>query len=220
MRYDCHVDVASVRAGRADEGRAPPHLVLVDTVGVGGQLHQLTRMLAGRGGHARAVAAVHARTPPADVQALHAHGVRAARLRVGSARGAPALLECEMLAARLPADWHIEVAGSLPCAARWAGVLSRIGRPVVVEIDPSGLGPTSPQQVAALAWWLAMGNLHLKLLLACSALASPCASMRPLRTLLEAFPDRFLWGRGPLDAPLEAALQARLDATARRVYRF
>lgn len=220
MRYDCHVDVASVRAGRADDGRAPPHRVLVDTVGVGGQLHQLTRLLAVRGAQARAVAAVHARTPPAELQALHAHGVRAARLQVGSARGAPALLECEMLAARLPCDWHIEVAGSLPCAGRWAGVLSRIGRTVVVEIDRSGLGPASPQQAAALAWWLEMGNLHLKLLLASSALASACASMQPLRALIEAFPDRFLWGRGPLDAPLDPALQARLDATACRVYRF
>jgi hypothetical protein len=219
MHCDCHVPVPA--AAVPDRGAwGSLRRVLVETCGLGTQRQALVRALGSRTANLRAVAWADRHSTGADLQALHALGVRAARLAPAPRRDPGSLLEAEMVCARLPDGWHVEVAGDLADAQRLAGVLSRLGRTVVMEVPAAAWAGPTPAQLATLRWWLEMGNLHLKLLSDSSKLPAPHGSAPLPGPLIAAFPDRFLWGRGSLDAPVDENLRNLLDATAARLYAF
>lgn len=115
---------------------------------------------------------------------LEAEGAQAARVRLHAARAGHTALACEALARRLPPDWPLEVAGSWSTLASIAAVLSRIDRPIVAIPDNDTAEALSAAQIDRLEWWLAMGNVRVRL--GGPADSGPAARWRGL------YPDRFI----------------------------
>ena len=115
---------------------------------------------------------------------LEAEGAQAARVRLHAARAGHTALACEALARRLPPDWPLEVAGSWATLASIAAVLSRVDRAIVAVPDSDGADALSAAQMDRLEWWLAMGNVRVRLVGPVDR--GPAARWRGL------YPDRFI----------------------------
>ena len=151
------------------------------------------------GGRALGVAIVAPDIAEDDLAALHAAGMRGARLS-SLVSGGPLLDNLERVAARIrPLGWHlvIHVAKSAELAAL-APRLIATGVPTVVDHIGHALpdeGEDAPGIAALLdllrrGHWTKLSALHRT-----SALAAPWADMKPLvRRVIKERPDRILWG--------------------------
>lgn len=218
MACDCHVEVMDAARWQlaAVPDAAPPmplrqvqrrlaaghvaHVTLVQPQAYAGAHGCLLHALAQLGGRARGVAAVSPWASPEEVARLHDHGVRGSRVVCPpeAAPGSQLLAHIAVLHRLLPRCWHIELATSLGSLAALAPALARLDRVFVATPDalcaPASLGADAQQ----LRWWLAMGNLYLKLVFAARIPPSAPAAAPLLDFALDAALDRVLWGSGRL----------------------
>ena len=209
-------------------------VVLVQANGYGFDNSCLLDALAQAGDRARAIAVVPADVEDAQLQVLHAAGVRGVRFMLipggGGALGWDAL---ETIAARIaPLGWVINLQLDSRGLAEHESRLRAL--PCRLSIDHTGkfLEPVTPghEGFLALMRLLDGGNTWVKVSAPyeTSKTGAPAYEdvSRLARTLVSAFPDRCLWasnwphpGRNPLpeDAPLLALLNDWAPRAADRV---
>ncbi|MFO1245083.1 MAG: hypothetical protein U1E71_07870 [Ramlibacter sp.] len=245
MVCDCHVEVMDAARWQlaAVPGVAPPvplrrvqrrlaggrmaHVTLVQPQAYAGAHGCLLHALAQLGGRARGVAAVSPWDSPEEVARLHDHGVRGTRVVCppDAPCGPQLLAHIAVLHRLLPRCWHIEVATSLGCLAALAPALARLDRVFVATPGVLSAPPPLGAEAQQLRWWLAMGNLYLKLVFAARIPPGASAAAALLDFALDAALDRVLWGSGRL-AQARAGWRvpepvARiLDINAREFYGF
>ncbi len=151
---------------------------------------------------ARGVAVLDAAATDAELQAMHALGVRGVRVNLEIDRAsdaAEATAQLRETAARVaPLGWHVQVYANLPLLAACQSVLRAL--PVSVVLDhyagahASG-GPDQPGLHAVLAL-VAEGRAYVKLSAPYRlSAAAGHADMAPIaRAFIAAGPDRMLWG--------------------------
>jgi hypothetical protein len=98
------------------------------------------------------------------LRALDQAGVRGARMDCAE-RGDPwgDYEQIETLHHRLPARWHVELGVTPGGAARLAPLLARVDRAFCL-LFRTGCAPLTSEVRSRLHWWLAMGNVYVKLL--------------------------------------------------------
>jgi predicted TIM-barrel fold metal-dependent hydrolase len=153
-------------------------------------------------GRARGVAVLDAAATDADLQAMHALGVRGVRVNLEIDRAsdaAEATAQLRETAARVaPLGWHVQVYANLPLLAACQSVLRALPVPVVLDhyagAHASG-GPEQPGLHAVLAL-VAEGRAYVKLSAPYRlSAAAGHADMAPIaRAFIAAGPDRMLWG--------------------------
>jgi predicted TIM-barrel fold metal-dependent hydrolase len=151
---------------------------------------------------ARGVAVLDAAATDADLQAMHALGVRGVRVNLEIDRAsdaAEATAQLRETAARVaPLGWHVQVYANLPLLAACQSVLRALPVPVVLDhyagAHASG-GPEQPGLHAVLAL-VAEGRAYVKLSAPYRlSAAAGHADMAPIaRAFIAAGPDRMLWG--------------------------
>lgn len=151
---------------------------------------------------ARGVAVLDAAATDADLQVMHALGVRGVRVNLEIDRAsdaAEATAQLRETAARVaPLGWHVQVYANLPLLAACQSVLRALPVPVVLDhyagAHASG-GPEQPGLHAVLAL-VAEGRAYVKLSAPYRlSAAAGHADMAPIaRTFIAAGPDRMLWG--------------------------
>ncbi|CAN7698488.1 amidohydrolase family protein [Pseudorhodoferax sp. LjRoot39] len=151
---------------------------------------------------ARGVAVLDATATDADLQAMHALGVRGVRVNLEIDRAsdaAEATAQLRETAARVaPLGWHVQVYANLPLLAACQSVLRALPVPVVLDhyagAHASG-GLEQPGLHAVLAL-VAEGRAYVKLSAPYRlSAAAGHADMAPIaRAFIAAGPDRMLWG--------------------------
>lgn len=151
---------------------------------------------------ARGVAVLDATATDADLQAMHALGVRGVRVNLEIDRAsdaAEATAQLRETAARVaPLGWHVQVYANLPLLAACQSVLRALPVPVVLDhyagAHASG-GPDQPGLHAVLAL-VAEGRAYVKLSAPYRlSAAAGHADMAPIaRAFIAAGPERMLWG--------------------------
>jgi hypothetical protein len=239
MNYDCHVTVfdparwqpverrvnaqaATVGDLQAFLSRRMFNAVVVQSPAYRGMHGCLIDALRTLGPNVRAVAQLCRHTPAEEVRELHSAGARGTRWLVVDECIESAVQELDALHDMLPAQWHIELAGSRSALARLAPVLAHWPRRFVAVADRAWDGPCAHRDAEPLLWWMEMGNLYLKLVL-------PRPVSQPLLAqAIQRAPDRLLWGSGWPDAgpagvdPAFASqkMAATLDRNARSLYEY
>jgi predicted TIM-barrel fold metal-dependent hydrolase len=151
---------------------------------------------------ARGVAVLDAAATDADLQVMHALGVRGVRVNLEIDRAsdaAEATAQLRETAARVaPLGWHVQVYANLPLLAACQSVLRALPVPVVLDhyagAHASG-GPEQPGLHAVLAL-VAEGRAYVKLSAPYRlSAAAGHPDMAPIaRAFIAAGPDRMLWG--------------------------
>jgi predicted TIM-barrel fold metal-dependent hydrolase len=155
-----------------------------------------------RGRQARAVAVVPAHCRTAELDALHAAGVRGLRVNLqshGVTDAAAARRRMQAAAAVAAAmGWHVQAYTALPVIAALADTIAALPVPLVLDhfglADPAP-GPAQPG-LAALLELVRSGCVYVKLSAPYRIVHRPDgADGEPLaRAFIEAGPDRMLWG--------------------------
>lgn len=158
--------------------------------------------LQGMGREARAVAVVAEGTPAAALQALHEAGVRGLRVNLQSyGTSDPATAERRLHAAASAAaemGWHVQTYTTLAVLQALRGAIERMPVPLVVDhfglADPA-LGLSQPGLGDLLAL-VGAGQVYVKLSAPYRIVDRPDGrDAQPLvRALIDANPDRMLWG--------------------------
>ncbi len=152
-------------------------------------------------GAGRGVAVVSAATAAAEIERLDRAGVRGARLNL-AVEGAFDIAEARARLARLndiaPAHWHIDLHVDLPTLAALGPALHATRRTFVLDhfgVPDAALG-TGDAAWQSLLRLLAQGGIFVKLSAPYLASnATDYANLEPfVRTLVDAAPDRLLWG--------------------------
>jgi predicted TIM-barrel fold metal-dependent hydrolase len=164
-------------------------------------LDALQRLPAG-GSQARGVAVIDAHASDADLEAMHRAGVRGVRVNLESAGThdpgvARRLLE-EAAARVNPLGWHVQTYTTLPILASVAGTIRALPAPLVIDhfgrpVAAHGVGQPGFDVLLAL---VREGSAWVKLSAAYRISEHPDdADAAPLaRALVDANPDRILWG--------------------------
>ena len=163
------------------------------------------RMVAGLrqlGRRARGVAVIDPAAPAADLAAMHAAGVRGARVNLeteGQHDPAAALDALVRTAERAaPLGWHIQTYTSLAMIAALQDAILKLPVPLVIDHfarTPAAAGVAQPG-FAALLSLVARGRVYVKLSAPCriSGHADYADAAGIARALIAANPDRMLWG--------------------------
>jgi predicted TIM-barrel fold metal-dependent hydrolase len=222
LACDCHVHIfgpagsypyAAKRSYTPGEASVADLLALHDALGVERVVlvqpspygTDNTRLLAGLaelGARARGVAVIDPAIEPAELQRLHAAGVRGARVNLeteGEHDPAAALARLQAISARVaPLGWHVQTYTSLPVLAALHDAILALPTPLVVDHFarvPAAEGIEQPY-LAELLSLLRSGRVYVKLS-APRRISKPpeCAAAIDIaRALIWANPDRVLWG--------------------------
>ena len=177
--------------------------VLVQLSSYGTDNRCMIEALDALGATARGVSVVELGVSDQALQDLHAHGVRGLRANLetrGDRDPAEAIALIETLGARIaPLGWHIQIFAALEVIAGLAPLIAASPVPIVIDhygmpraelgVDQSGF--------AALVRLAADRNIHVKLsaLHRISNQGPDYAQVAPFaRALIEAAPERMLWG--------------------------
>jgi predicted TIM-barrel fold metal-dependent hydrolase len=192
--------VAQLKALRAQIGTSRNVLVTPSVYGTDNRC--LVDALAELGNTARGIAVLPLDVSDAELRRLNAAGVRGVRISLGGtgrydAKTAPAALGS--LAPRFaPLGWNIEVVGNLTAVVAMAPTMADLKVPVVLDHFAGANGGEGIKQegFAALLELVRGGNAYVKLSAPYNRSKRPDYSdMTPLaRALVEAKPDRMLWG--------------------------
>jgi predicted TIM-barrel fold metal-dependent hydrolase len=152
--------------------------------------------LAELGNTARGIAVIPPGISDAELARLNAQGFKGARLNTGSKGLAETLAA---FAPRFkPLAWHVQVVGTLPTIVPFMPQLAGLGVPVVLDHfgGAPGEGGGDSKDFHALLDLVRAGNSYVKLSAPYDRSKRPDYSdMTPLaRALIEAAPDRMLWG--------------------------
>jgi predicted TIM-barrel fold metal-dependent hydrolase len=161
----------------------------------------LRRLPAG-GSQARGVAVIDAATTDRDLAAMHRAGVRGVRVNLESAgTDDPAVarrLLAEAAARVAPLGWHVQTYATLPILVSVADAVRALPAPLVIDhlgrpVAAHGVGQAGFDALLAL---VREGRAWVKLSAAYRISAHPdCADAGALaRALVDANPDRMLWG--------------------------
>lgn len=161
----------------------------------------LQRLPAG-GSQARGVAVIDAATTDRDLEAMHRAGVRGVRVNLESAGMHDPAVARRLLsdaAARVaPLGWHVQTYTTLAMVAAVADAIRALPVPLVIDhfgrpVAAQGLGQAGFDVLLAL---VREGRAWVKLSAAYRISEHPdCADAGPIaRALVEANPDRMLWG--------------------------
>jgi predicted TIM-barrel fold metal-dependent hydrolase len=177
-------------------------VVLVQPSPYGTDNRRLLAALGQLGPRARAVAVIDPAAPEEELTAMHALGVRGARLNLESAGQhdpAVALASLRQLAARAaPLGWHLQTYTSLAVIAVLHDAILDLPVPLVIDhfgraSAAQGIGQAG---FAALLSLVGSGRVHVKLSAPSriSALSDQTDTTGIARALIAANPDRMLWG--------------------------
>jgi len=171
------------------------------------------------GERARGVAVIDERTSETDLDALARAGVRGVRVNLetsGDTDAAAAAARLGATARRIaPRGWHVQVYTRLSVIGALADTIAALPVPLVVDHFGSARGELGPAQPGfdALLALVRGGNVYVKLSgsYRCSTSAPEYPDMAALaRALIEAGPDRMVWGsdwphpaHGPAGRPVE-----------------
>lgn len=220
---DCHVHVVG-RADRykmsPDRGYTPPE-ASADDLGVFMKMHGLGRCVIVQpsiygldnqcmldaldrlNGRARGVAVVDPSIADAELDMLHAKGVRGVRINLESAGDrdpAVAVARVQAISRRIARlGWHVQIYAAMPVIASIADRLGSLETPV--SIDHFGMAQAAEgagqSGLAALRDLVRSGGAYVKLSASyrISRDAPAYADVDPIaRALIEAGPERMLWG--------------------------
>lgn len=151
---------------------------------------------------ARGVAVIDAATTEAELDRLHALGVRGVRINLHTAgRADPGQARALLAAAAArvaPRGWHVQVYTDLAVIAALEAAITALPCPLVVDHfgRSMGAGGLAQPGLDALLRLLGQGVVHVKLSAAHRLSAQPgLADMAPIaRAMIAANPDRVLWG--------------------------
>jgi predicted TIM-barrel fold metal-dependent hydrolase len=193
-------NVADLKALRARIGTARNVLVTPSVYGTDNRC--LVDALSELAGTARGIAVLPLDVSDAELRRLDAAGVRGVRLSLGGtgrydAKTAPAALMS--LAPRFaPLGWNIEVVGNLTAVIAMAPTMADLKVPVVLDHFAGANGGEGVKQegFAALLDLVRARNAYVKLSAPYNrSTSADYSDMLPLaRALVEAAPDRMLWG--------------------------
>jgi predicted TIM-barrel fold metal-dependent hydrolase len=171
------------------------------------------------GNRARGVAVIDEHTGESELDAMARVGVRGIRVNLETAGETDAGAARERLAVTArriaPRGWHVQIYTRLSVIGALADTIAALPVPVVVDHFGSARGELGPAQPGfdALLALVRGGNVYVKLSgsYRCSARAPGFPDMAPLaRALIEAGPDRMVWGsdwphpaHGPAGRPVE-----------------
>jgi predicted TIM-barrel fold metal-dependent hydrolase len=176
-------------------------VVLVQPSPYGTDNRLLLHALAALGRRARGVAVIDRTVAMADLQAMHAVGVRGARLNLEtfgeSDHGAIAdvLVQTADMVAGL--NWHIQIHARLPLVAAITSVLARLPTPVVLDhFAYASPDLTARADFDVLLCLMASGKIYVKLSAAhrIGVTGDGDEATALVRALISANPRRVLWG--------------------------
>ena len=216
--WDCHVHVFDA-AGTAPGAHYTPvprplaqiesvaqahgcgHLVLVQPSVYGSDNALMLQALRGSAGRHRGVVVLHGGESEAELDAMHAAGVRGARFNLVSPVGStleatPALLQRVALAAK-PRGWHVQWyadPSQLPQIVEWQRecglpfVLDHLAGLTAAQADDAATWDAVRALADAGAWIKLSGWYRLQA-------TAPYGALQPLvRRVAECFGDRMVWG--------------------------
>ncbi|MBK6007937.1 amidohydrolase family protein [Ramlibacter ginsenosidimutans] len=238
---DCHVHVydAAIPAAEGARLNPPPasvddyrrlqsrigtsRVVLVTPSTYGTDNRAMLAGLRAFGADARGVAVIAGDEPDAELQRLHAAGVRGIRMNL-SLGGGPGLARLSAIASRVaPLGWHVQLLMPADLLATQEHTLSGLPVPLVFD-HLARIAPTLPRHAAhaVLLQLLAQGKAWVKL--SGGYLVSPQQSVEDpalnalARTYIEAASEGVVWGSDWPHATASAGLQPMPD-DARQVDR-
>lgn len=203
---------------RAIQGRlGTQRAVLVTPSTYGADNRSMLSALAELGGQARGVAVIDGLETDAQLQALHAAGVRGIRFNL-SLGVVNAVAQLEPLAARVaPLGWHVQLLMPPDQLVQISDVLARLPTPLVFDhmarIAPNQAGAHAAH--ALVLQWLGAGRAWVKL--SGGYLVSKQRSVQDpaldglARSFIDANPDRVIWGSDWPHASASAGMQPMPD---------
>lgn len=209
---------ATMQQYRAIQGRlGTQRAVLVTPSTYGADNRSMLSALAELGGQARGVAVIDGLETDAQLQALHAAGVRGIRFNL-SLGVVNAVAQLEPLAARVaPLGWHVQLLMPPDQLVQISDVLARLPTPLVFDhmarIAPNQAG-AHPAHALVLQW-LGAGRAWVKL--SGGYLVSEQRSVQDpaldglARSFIDANPDRVIWGSDWPHASASAGMQPMPD---------
>jgi predicted TIM-barrel fold metal-dependent hydrolase len=238
---DCHVHVYDAAIPPAEGARLNPppasvddyrrlqsrigtsRVVLVTPSTYGTDNRAMLAGVRAFGEDARGVAVIAGGEPDAELQRLHAAGVRGIRMNL-SLGGGPGLAQLPAIAARIaPLGWHVQLLMAADLLATQGDMLARL--PVPLVFDHLGrIPPTLPRHEAhaVLLQLLAQGRAWVKLsggyLVSSQKSVEDPALDALARNYIDAAPERVVWGSDWPHATASAGLQPMPD-DARQVDR-